>query len=205
MPPEEIKKLRRSGRRQAEEVVEGDQDDKMMMGQAEVTRDEFGGYCCKRWGSNDTGTNQDSTKIGVKITKESVYEDNICELLGLDINKKALEIVKADFKRKKIPFSKASKHLLPVNPNSTHSSAVKSYNASATKSSAKPNTDSANKNSQAVTTAPSAFLTYDTKASTTPYKRARVDSSSFGQEQLFAPHEASTHSKRSVQNPTTDK
>ena len=32
-----------------------------MMGQAEVTRDEFGGYCCKRWG-NDTTKNEISEK-----------------------------------------------------------------------------------------------------------------------------------------------
>jgi hypothetical protein len=35
-----------------------------------VTRDEFGGYCCKRWG---------------KQTDEMEDDDNICNLLGLDI------------------------------------------------------------------------------------------------------------------------
>ena len=69
---------------------------------------------------------------------EQVAEDNICKLLGLDIDKTALEIVKADFKRKKIPFSKAGKYLAVANPYSAHSSAVKSYNASATKSATKP-------------------------------------------------------------------
>lgn len=28
------------------------------MGQAEVTRDEFGGYCCKRWGTGEVGDEQ---------------------------------------------------------------------------------------------------------------------------------------------------
>ena len=54
-------------------------------------------------------------------------EDNICELLGLDMNKTALEIVKADFKRKKIPFCKTPKHL------SQNSSASKSVKKAASK------------------------------------------------------------------------
>jgi len=33
-----------------------------------------------------------------------VVEENICKLLGLDIDAAALEIVKADFKRKNIPI-----------------------------------------------------------------------------------------------------
>ena len=36
--------------------------------------------------------------MAVKKGKEQISsEDNICELLGLDINRTALEIVKADF------------------------------------------------------------------------------------------------------------
>ena len=62
-----------------------------------------------------------------------ISEDNICELLGLDINKTALEIVRADFKRKKIPFNKANKHLSTNNANSTNSSAAKSHKNSASK------------------------------------------------------------------------
>mmetsp|Transcript_43888 Transcript_43888/g.58193 ORF Transcript_43888/g.58193 Transcript_43888/m.58193 type:complete len:133 (+) Transcript_43888:1205-1603(+) len=82
-----------------------------------------------------------------------------------------------------------------MNPYSTHSSAVKSFNASATKSSAKPIFASGNK---ASIVAPSAFLTYD--VNTTPYKRSRVDSHTFGHEQLFAPLETSAHSKKSAQD-----
>lgn len=43
-----------------------------------MSRDEFGGYCCKKWGKLDDFEN----------------EDNICAVLGLDIEKMALEIVK---------------------------------------------------------------------------------------------------------------
>lgn len=97
-----------------------------------MTRDEFGGYCCKRWGnSTDAATSNKRSKASVKKGKEKISsEDNICELLGLDINRTALEIVKADFKRKDIPLSEASKYLVAMNPHSTHSSAVKSFNAS---------------------------------------------------------------------------
>lgn len=90
-------------------------------------------------------------------------EDNICELLGLNINKTALEIVKADFKRKKIPFTKASKHLVSNNPNSTNSSAAKSFNASMIKAKTKALQAAA-----------------ESGASTTPNKRSRIDSSTFG-------------------------
>jgi hypothetical protein len=41
--------------------------------EAEVARDEFGGYCCKRWGKHD-----------------DFEDDNICQLLGIDIEAKAL-------------------------------------------------------------------------------------------------------------------
>ena len=30
----------------------GKDDSQGVMGTAEVTRDEFGGYCCKRWGTS---------------------------------------------------------------------------------------------------------------------------------------------------------
>jgi hypothetical protein len=47
--------------------------------EGEVTRDEFGGYCCKRWGKawQDGGIDED------------LDDDNICELLGFDVEKKA--------------------------------------------------------------------------------------------------------------------
>ena len=96
-------------------------------------------------------------------------EDNICILLGLDIEKSALEIVKADFKRKKIPLSKAGKYLSASNPYSAHSSAVKSYNASATKPTL--NSTSGMKNNSA---APSAFLCIEENVA--PYKRSRIES-----------------------------
>lgn len=52
-----------------------------------MSRDEFGGYCCKKWGKLDEFDN----------------EDNICSLLGLDVNKMALDIVKTDLeKRQKV-------------------------------------------------------------------------------------------------------
>ncbi len=58
--------------------------------EAEVTRDEFGGYCCKKWGKND----------------DFDFDDNICNLLGLDVEKMALELVKSDLeKRQKINSS----------------------------------------------------------------------------------------------------
>ena len=106
-----------------------------LMGQAEVTRDEFGGYCCKRWGAgelsgsataskNNTASKEANRKGGESASKgNDGAEDNICLLLGLDIEKSALEIVKADFKRKKIPLSKAGKYLTASNPYSAHSSA----------------------------------------------------------------------------------
>jgi hypothetical protein len=52
--------------------------------EAEVSRDEFGGYCCKKWGKLDDFEN----------------EDNICRQLGLDVEKMALEIVKADLEKR---------------------------------------------------------------------------------------------------------
>ena len=42
---------------------------------------------------------------------EANTEDNICKLLGLDIDKQALEIVKQDFKKKKIPWKNAGKFI----------------------------------------------------------------------------------------------
>jgi hypothetical protein len=56
-----------------------------------VTRDEFGGYCCKRWADDQQEDNVN-------------FEDNICELLGLDIERKALEIVRLDISRRGVPF-----------------------------------------------------------------------------------------------------
>ena len=61
--------------------------------EAEVTRDEFGGYCCKRWGKSE----------------EEIDDDNICMLLGFDVDSKALELVKADLeKRQKTNTTTAS-------------------------------------------------------------------------------------------------
>ena len=155
MNPEDLKKLQKSGGKKvlSEASAEKQEDSQVIMGQAEVTRDEFGGYCCKRWGAsgelpvsaqkNNTAT-KESNKKGesanmAKMSEAAVgVEDNICLLLGLDIEKSALEIVKADFKRKKIPLSKAGKYLSASNPYSAHTSAQKSYNASATKSATKP-------------------------------------------------------------------
>ena len=45
-----------------------------------MTRDEFGGYCCKKWS---------------KLETEEDDED-ICNLLGLDIEAKARELIRSD-------------------------------------------------------------------------------------------------------------
>ena len=57
---------------------------------------------------------------------EATSEDNICKLLGLDIDKQALEIVKQDFKKKRIPWKNASKFI-----NSTTSTGLSILNSSA--------------------------------------------------------------------------
>lgn len=45
----------------------------------------------------------------------------------------------------------------------------------------------------------------ETRASTTPYKRSRIDSSTFGQDNLFAPLETSAQSKKTTHDqPTQD-
>ena len=109
-------------------------------------------------------------------------------MLGLDIEKTALEIVKADFKRKKIPLSKAGKYLSASNPYSNNSSASKSYNVSASKSASKhtalASSVSGTKEGDTSVAAPSAFLTYEQAVA--PYKRTRVDSETFGQVKLFS-------------------
>ena len=52
-----------------------------------MIRDEFGGYCCKKWSSKDAEMEDE----------EEDSEDGICKLLGLDIDRKAFELVKSDF------------------------------------------------------------------------------------------------------------
>jgi hypothetical protein len=55
-----------------------------------VTRDEFGGYCCKKWAAGD-----------------ECEDDDICNLLGIDVEAKALELVQDDILSKKlqrVPF-----------------------------------------------------------------------------------------------------
>ena len=103
--------------------------------------------------------------------------------------------MKADFKRKKIPLSKAGKYLSVTNPYSAHSSAAKSYNASATKSATKPTLPSSQSGNKA-NPGPSAFLAGE--ASVTPYKRSRLESGTFGQEKLFAQTDTSAKSKKSA-------
>lgn len=58
-----------------------------------MTRDEFGGYCCKRFGENDGEAN---------------FEENICELLGIDVERKALEIVSRDIAKRGVPVGLAA-------------------------------------------------------------------------------------------------
>jgi hypothetical protein len=57
-----------------------------------VTRDEFGGYCCKKW------TADDENYVDVMKGVPSADDLNICQLLDLDIEKIALQIVKDDLK-----------------------------------------------------------------------------------------------------------
>lgn len=52
---------------------------------ADVTRDEFGGYCCKRWTAES-----DETYVDVMQGVPSADDLNICQLLDLDIDAKAL-------------------------------------------------------------------------------------------------------------------
>ena len=68
--------------------------------EAEVSRDEFGGYCCKKWGKLDDFEN----------------EDNICRQLGLDVEKMALEIVKADLEKRQKTKGNQSTNLDRVSP-----------------------------------------------------------------------------------------
>ena len=49
----------------------------------EVSRDEFGGYCCKKWES-----------------EFEIDSQNICQLLGLDIEKMARELIQNDNEKK---------------------------------------------------------------------------------------------------------
>ena len=87
-------------------------DDGSTLGQAEVTRDEFGGYCCKRWGTGgETSANPTQAKLPAAGEASTIEEQDICKLLGLDIDKAALEIVKQDFKKKRIPWKNASKFI----------------------------------------------------------------------------------------------
>lgn len=51
-----------------------------------VTRDEFGGYCCKR------------------LDESPNFEGDICELLGIDIERMALEIVTKDISKRGVPI-----------------------------------------------------------------------------------------------------
>lgn len=65
-----------------------------LMGNAQVTRDEFGGYCCKRFGSGEQEEEEEES---------ANVEENICKLLGLDIERKALEIVLRDIHKRGVP------------------------------------------------------------------------------------------------------
>ncbi len=71
---------------------------------AEVTRDEFGGYCCKRWGKQFAFESDDFSD-----------DDNICDLLGFDVEKKAREIVEEDLEaRNKVTSSPMKQHKLLI-------------------------------------------------------------------------------------------
>ena len=67
----------------------------LMEGGNEVTRDEFGGYCCKKWGGNSGNSFANSAKFD-----DFEFEGNICKLLGLDVEKMALELVRGDIEKR---------------------------------------------------------------------------------------------------------
>jgi len=50
LAPEELEKLKKCGKKVASDACAEKREKGVLVGQAEVTRDEFGGYCCKRWG-----------------------------------------------------------------------------------------------------------------------------------------------------------
>ena len=52
--------------------------------QGEVTRDEFGGYCCKKLSKSDD------------LSDDQIQND-ICKMLGLNIEKEAYEAVRSEF------------------------------------------------------------------------------------------------------------
>lgn len=64
-----------------------------------MTRDEFGGYCCKRWG---------------KFSEDFDDCDNICDILGLDIEKKAMDLVKGDLEKRQKTSGSSTKHAKPT-------------------------------------------------------------------------------------------
>jgi hypothetical protein len=68
--------------------------------EAEVSRDEFGGYCCKKWGKLDDFEN----------------EENICRQLGLDVERMALEIVKADLEKRQKTKSNQTSNSEKISP-----------------------------------------------------------------------------------------
>ena len=65
--PEDLNKLQKSGKKVLSEASAEKEDPQALMGQAEVTRDEFGGYCCKRWGtSGELSGSASKTNTAVK-------------------------------------------------------------------------------------------------------------------------------------------
>jgi myosin heavy subunit len=63
-----------------------------------VTRDEFGGYCCKRF---FLPQNNQTQSTGNDNSQNSEFQDNLCNLLGIDIDKLAWGLVEKDYKSKK--------------------------------------------------------------------------------------------------------
>jgi hypothetical protein len=53
--------------------------------QGEVTRDEFGGYCCKKLSKADD------------LLSDDQLQHDICKLLGLNIDKEAYDAVRSEF------------------------------------------------------------------------------------------------------------
>jgi hypothetical protein len=63
-----------------------DPDHSQAASEAKVSRDEFGGYCKKRWEHEDMH-----------------LEEDLCKLLGIDIESKALAIARNDTSKRGFP------------------------------------------------------------------------------------------------------
>ena len=61
-----------------------------------VTRDEFGGYCCKRWTKENDSSQKSKHGQSPMSLRDQQDERDICRVLKLDIEAQALKIVEQD-------------------------------------------------------------------------------------------------------------